>query len=130
MASKGVKAQKLFWNLVNRKPKKKKTFEALQTSDRLTSNRDMMNKEIESFFEVKFNTSFNPGDIKREPVNLEEIGTPLRVFSTDNSDNMMRPLTLEKLVININELNISKWDNQFYVKTYRGYSKEPPFRDV
>ena len=45
LASKGVKAQKLFWNLVNRKPKKKKTFEALQTSDGLTSNCDMMNKE-------------------------------------------------------------------------------------
>ena len=108
LASKGVKAQKLFWNLVNRKPKKKKTFEALETSDGLTSNRDMMNKEIESFFEVKFNTSFNPADIKRESVNLEELGTPARVFSTENSDNMMRPLTMEELVININELNTSK----------------------
>lgn len=67
-----------------------------------------MNKEIESFFEVKFNMSFNPEDIQREPVNLEEIGTPLRVFTKETSDSMMISITLEELSLNINELNTSK----------------------
>ena len=57
LSSKGVKAQKLFWNLVNRKPKRRKSFEALRTGDGITSNRELMNKEIEAFFEVKFNFS-------------------------------------------------------------------------
>ena len=68
LAKKGIKAQRLFWNLVNRKPKKKKTFEALITGVGLTSNQDQMNSTIETFFERIFNTSFNPSDIRREEV--------------------------------------------------------------
>ena len=89
LAKKGITAQRLFWNLVNRKPKKKKTFEALSTSVGQTSNQDQMNLIIETFFEVKFNTSFNPADIRREEVDRSKIGTPEKIFSQKASDDMM-----------------------------------------
>ena len=80
LARKGVKAQRLFWNLVNNKPKKKKFFEALITGAGLSSNQDQMNETIESFFEKKFNTSFNLADIKREEVDFTKIGSPKENF--------------------------------------------------
>ena len=98
----------MFWNLVNRKPKKKNTLEALDLQVGLTSDQDQMNTGIESFFEIKFNTSFNPEDIQRNAVNLDEIGTPEKKFSQETADEMMRPITLEELNQNINELNINK----------------------
>ena len=81
LAKKGIKAQRLFLNLVNRKPKKKKTFEALITGVGLTSNQDQMNSTIETFFERKFNTSFNPSDIRREEVDISKIGSLEEIFS-------------------------------------------------
>ena len=81
LAKKGIKAQRLFLNLVNRKPKKKKTFKALITGVGLTSNQDQMNSTIETFFERKFNTSFNPSDIRREEVDISKIGSPEEIFT-------------------------------------------------
>ena len=101
LAKKGIKAQRLFWNLVNRKPKKKKTFEALITGVGLTSNQDQMNSTIETFFERIFNTSFNPSDIRREEVDIPKIGSPEEIFSQEASDDMMRPILLEELNQNI-----------------------------
>ena len=108
LSQKGVRAQKLFWNLVNRKPKKKNTLEALELQAGLTSDQDQMNAGIESFFEIKFNTSFNPDDIQKNPVNLDEIGIPEKKFSQEAADEMMRPITLDELNQNIKELNIDK----------------------
>jgi len=87
LAKKGVKAQRLFWNLVNHKPKKKNFFEALITGAGLSTNQDQMNATIESFFERKFNTSFNLADIRREEVDLSKIGSPEEIFSQEASDN-------------------------------------------
>ena len=108
LSQKGVRALKLFWNLDNRKPKKKNTLEKLDLQAGLTSDQDQMNTGIKSFFEIKFNTSFNPEDIQRNAVNLDEIGTPEKKFSQETADEMMRPITLEELNQNLNELNISK----------------------
>ena len=40
-----------------------------------------MNSTIETFFERKFNTSFNPSDIRREEVDISKIGSPEEIFT-------------------------------------------------
>ena len=61
-----MRAQGLFWNLVNRKPRKKNSFEDLDTRTKLTWT-------VENFLEVKFNTSFRPEDIIRKEVDKDQI---------------------------------------------------------
>ena len=49
-----------------------------------------INKAIENFFEVKFNTSFNPKDVIRETIAKSNIGTPTAKFNQETSDHMTR----------------------------------------
>lgn len=67
-----------------------------------------MNTAIENFFEVKFNTSFNPKDVIRETIDESNIGIPTARFTQETSDHMMRCLTIEELNSNINDLNVVK----------------------
>ena len=81
LAQKGVWSQRLFGNLVNMKPKKKNSFEALETPNGLSTDKDVMNMAIENFFEVKFNASFNPKDVIRESIDESNIRIPTARFT-------------------------------------------------
>ena len=106
--NKGRKANQLFWNLVNRKPKKQAIIEALETPAGLTTNQDEMNVIIEGFFEKKFNTSFTAEEIIWEAVDLDLIGSLEKIFSEETSDQIMHPITLDELTKNIGELKSDK----------------------
>ena len=61
---KGMKAQQLFWNLINRKPKTKSFIEALEGSAGLEIDSDRKNS-IEGFLDKKIITSYNQADISK-----------------------------------------------------------------
>lgn len=61
---KGMKAQQLFWNLINRKPKTKSYIEALEGSAGLEIDSDRKNS-IEGFLDKKIITSYNQADISK-----------------------------------------------------------------
>jgi len=108
LAQKGVWAQQLFGNLVNMKLKKKNSFEALETPNGLSTDKDVMNMAIENFFEVKFNASFNPKDVIRESIDESNIRIPTARFTQETSNHTIRLLTMEELNSNMNNLNVTK----------------------
>ena len=93
---KGMKAQQLFWNLINRKPKTKSYIEALEGSAGLEIDSDRKNS-IEGFLDKKIITSYNQADIRWKAVGLDEIGTPDSIFSNETADNMMTALSKDEL---------------------------------
>lgn len=68
-------------------------------------------------FEIKFNTLFNPEDIQRNMINLDEIGSLEKKFLQEAADEMMRPITLDELNQKLKELNIDKAEG-FYGVTW------------
>ena len=108
LMNKGRKASQLFWNLVNRKPKKHAFIEALESPEGLTTDHNGMNAIIEEFFEQKFNTSFTTEEVSWEAVDPDSIGKPEKIFTDDTSDQIMRPITLDELNKNIGELKSDK----------------------
>ena len=108
LMNKGRKASQLFWNLVNRKPKKHAFIKALESPEGLTTDHNGMNAIIEEFFEKKFNTSFTTEEVIWEVVDLDSIGKPGKLFTDDTSEQIMRPTTLDELNKNIGELKSDK----------------------
>ena len=108
LMNKGRKASQLFWNLVNRKPKKHAFIEALESPEGLTTDHNGMNAIIEEFFEKKFNTSFTTEEVSWEAVYLDLIGKPGKLFTDDTSEQIMQPTTLDELNKNIGELKSDK----------------------
>lgn len=123
LVQKGVRAQWLFWNLINRKPKKKNSFEALETPNGLSSDQDM-NMVIENFFKIKFNTSFDWKDVIREKIDEARIGIPTTQFTQQTSDKM-RGLTIEEHKWSeCHQSRGSRWGDEQYDPAFRPRCKK------
>ena len=106
--TKGTKAQKLFWQLTNPKPKKSSAIEALESDGKITTTPAEMNVIVEKFLETKFLTSYDKEEIAWENPDLSKLGEPDVIMSEETAENIMNPITMEELSVNINDLDTSK----------------------
>ena len=67
-----------------------------------------MNVIVEKFLETKFLTSYDKDEISWKEPALAKLGEPSVKMSDETAENIMNPITMEELCINIDELDTSK----------------------
>ena len=105
---KGPKAQKLFWELTNPKPRKSSGIEALESNGISTTNPAEMNELVETFFETKFKTVLNKEEIEWSLPDMSKLGEPERKMDEDTAEALMEPITLAELSVTLDKLDTSK----------------------
>ena len=105
---KGPKAQKLFWELTNPKPRKSSGIEALESNGILTTNPAEMNELVETFFETKFKTVLNKEEIEWSLPDMSKLGEHEKRMDEITAEALMEPITLTELSVTLDKLDTSK----------------------
>ena len=112
LSSKSKRPQKLFWSILNKKPRSSSSIEALVQGGRVLTCPRRMNAIMEQFFQVKFNTTFVQEEVKYDNAPEENLGVPEKTFSDSNGHEMMLPVTPKELDDTINSLQSDKAEGQ------------------
>ena len=112
LSSKSKRAQKLFWSILNKKPRGSSSIEALVQGGRIITCPRRMNAIIEQFFQVKFNTTFKQEEVKYDNIPEVKLGIPEKSLSDSNGHEMMSPVTPKELDDTINSLQSDKAEGQ------------------
>ena len=112
LSSKSKRAQKLFWSILNKKPRGSSSIEALVQGGRIITCPRRMNAIIEQFFQVKFNTTFKQEEVKYDNIPEVKLGIPEKSLSDSNGHEMMSPVTPKELDDTITSLQSDKAEGQ------------------
>ena len=112
LSSKSKRAQKLFWSILNKKPRSSSSIEALVQGGRIITCPRRMNAIIEQFFQVKFNTTFKQEEVKYDNIPEVKLGIPEKSLSDSNGHEMMSPVTPKELDDTITSLQSDKAEGQ------------------
>ena len=108
LAQKGPKAQKLFWALTNSWPHKPSGIESLESNGLLSTDPHSMALLVESAFETKFNTSYDPCDISWTHPDPSVLGVPATVLGETARSLLMDPISSAELSAAISQLDVAK----------------------